>query len=154
MYRIVDLQRVHMYTDLDNFCAEVSMANLGSGELVGLFAQNRGLFHTDTGTLLLVRSCDNGQTWEHDSAVVVLQEEEDAGWNIGAIVRLADGTLLVHANRWRYLDHGRIDRRGISEIDGVWLTRSTDKGLTWSAPERVNFAPMRNARVSARPSTI
>ncbi|MBV9171169.1 MAG: exo-alpha-sialidase [Chloroflexi bacterium] len=147
MYRIVDLQRVHMYSDPDNFCAEVSMANLGNGELVGLFAQNRGLFHTDTGTLLLVRSCDNGLTWDHDSAVTVLREEEDAGWNIGAIVRLSDGTLLVHANRWRYLDHGRIDRRGISEIDGVWLTRSTDKGLTWSAPTRVNFAPMRNARV-------
>ena len=44
------------------------------------------------------------------------------------------------------LDNGRIDRRGISEIDGVWLTRSSDKGLTWSSPERVNFAPMRNAR--------
>ena len=46
MYRIVDLQRVHMYSDPDNFCAEVSMANLGNGELVGVFAQNRGLFHT------------------------------------------------------------------------------------------------------------
>ncbi|MDQ6672862.1 MAG: glycoside hydrolase [Chloroflexota bacterium] len=147
MYRIVDLQRVHMYSDPDNFCAEVSMANLGNGELVGVFAQNRGLFHTDTGTLLLVRSRDNGQTWGHDSAVTILKEEEDAGWNIGAIVRLRDGTLLVHANRWRYLDQGRIDRRGISEIDGVWLTRSTDKGMTWSTPERVNFAPMRNARV-------
>ena len=62
MYRIVGLQRVHMYSDPDNFCAEVSMANLGNGELAGVFAQNRGLFHTDTGTLLLVRSCDNGRT--------------------------------------------------------------------------------------------
>src|SRR5205807_881361 len=80
--------------------------------------------------------------------VAVFTEEEDAGWNVAAICCLADGTLLAHANRWRYLDNGRIDRlHGRSEIDGVWLSRSTDKGRTWSAPSRVNLAPMRNARV-------
>ena len=148
MYRMVDLKTVHIYEDPNNFCAEVSVANLGGGELVGVLAQNRGLVHTDTGTILLVRSKDHGRTWDPASKVVVLAEEEDAGWNVAAICRLADGTLLAHANRWRYLLNGRIDSKyGQSEIDGVWLTRSTDKGYTWSAPERVNFAPMRNARV-------
>jgi BNR repeat-like domain len=148
MYRAVDLQHVHVYGDRDNFCAEVSVANLGDGELVGVLAQNRGLVHTDTGTIILVRSKDHGKTWDPASKVVVMAEEEDAGWNVAAVCRLSDGTLLVHGNRWRYLDHGRIDRlHGQSEIDGVWLTRSTDHGATWSAPARVNFAPMRNARV-------
>ena len=36
MYRVADLQRVHVYGDSDNFCAEVSVANLGDGELVGV----------------------------------------------------------------------------------------------------------------------
>jgi hypothetical protein len=148
MYRIVDVQRVHVYGDPNNFCAEISVANLGDGELVGVLAQNRGLVHTDTGTILLVRSRDHGTTWDPGSKVVVFAEEEDAGWNVAAICRLADGTLLAHANRWRYLDDGRIDRlHGRSEIDGVWLSRSADKGRTWSAPSRVNLAPMRNARV-------
>jgi hypothetical protein len=148
VFRISGLERVEMYSDPDNFCAEVSLANLGGGELVAVFAQNRGLQHTDTGSILLIRSLDHGRTWDPTSKVVVMAEEEDAGWNIAAICRLADGTLLVHANRWRYLTDGRIDwMTGKSEIDGVWLTRSTDKGQTWSPIERVNFAPMRNARV-------
>ena len=148
MYRMLNLRRVHVYGDPDNFCAEISVANLGDGELVGVLAQNRGLVHTDTGTIILVRSMDHGATWDPASRVVVFAEEEDAGWNVAAACRLSDGTLLAHANRWRYLDHGRIDRlHGQSEIDGVWLSRSTDKGQTWSSPERVNFAPMRNARV-------
>jgi hypothetical protein len=148
VYRITSLERVQMYSDPDNFCAEVSLANLGDGELVGVFAQNRGLQHTDTGSILLIRSLDHGRTWDPASKVVVMQEEEDAGWNIAAICRLADGTLLVHANRWRYLSDGRIDwLAGKSEIDGIWLTRSIDNGRTWSPLEQVNIAPMRNARV-------
>ena len=148
MYRMLNLRRVHVYGDPHNFCAEISVANLGDGELVGVLAQNRGLVHTDTGTIILVRSMDHGATWDPASRVVVFAEEEDAGWNVAAACRLSDGTLLAHANRWRYLDHGRIDRlHGQSEIDGVWLSRSSDKGQTWSSPERVNFAPMRNARV-------
>ncbi|GIW04401.1 MAG: hypothetical protein KatS3mg059_1021 [Thermomicrobiales bacterium] len=148
MYCIADLQTVHIYRDPDNFCAEPSLANLGNGEIVAVFAQNRGLQHTDTGSILLVRSYDHGRTWDPSSKVVVLQEEEDAGWNIAAICRLRDGTLLLHANRWRYLVNGRIDwLTGKSEIDGIWLTRSTDGGHTWSPIERVNIAPMRNARV-------
>ena len=72
MYRVGDLQRVHVYGDRNNFCAEISVANLGDGELVGVLAQNRGLVHTDTGTILLVRSTDNGRTWDPASKVVVL----------------------------------------------------------------------------------
>jgi hypothetical protein len=148
VYRITGLERVEMYSDPDNFCAEVSLANLGGGELVGVFAENRGLQHTDTGSILLVRSRDHGRSWDQAGKVVVLAQEEDAGWNIAAVCRLTDGTLLVHANRWRYLTDGRIDwMYGKSEIDGVWLTRSTDRGASWSPPERVNIAPMRNARV-------
>jgi len=147
MYRITDLSHVHIYTDNDNFCAEVSLANLGGGELVGMFFEQRGLAHTDTGAVALVRSLDHGQTWDPASRVVIMDYEEDWGYNSGAIAVLADGTLLCHANRWRYLKDGRIDWFfGESEIEGVFLSRSTDKGRTWSKPERVNWAPMRNAR--------
>lgn len=147
-YRIHELRRVHMYSDPDNFCAEVSLVHLGAGHLVAVFAQNRGLVHTDTGTILLIRSTDGGLTWNAASKVVVFQEDEDAGWNIAGICRLSDGTLLAHANRWRYLNRGRIDRaHGQSEIDGVYVVRSTDDGQTWTAPDRANFAPMRSAVV-------
>lgn len=151
MYRITDLETVHMYSDPDNFCAEVSLANLGGGELVAVFAQNRGLQHTDTGSILLIRSYDHGKTWDPATKQVIMEEEDDAGWNIAAIARMADGTLLVHANRWRYLTNGRIDwLTGKSEIDGIWLIRSSDRGHTWGPLERVNIAPMRNARVRSR----
>ena len=126
MYRIVDLERVHVYGDPNNFCAEISVANLGDGELVGVLAQNRGLVHTDTGTILLVRSRDHGTTWDPGSKVVVFAEEEDAGWNVAAICRLADGTLLAHANRWRYLDDGRIDRVQIYLDTAHWAQISSE----------------------------
>ena len=146
MMRVANLERIHVYTDPSNFCAEVSVANLGEGEIVSMFFQQRGLTHTDTGSVVLVRSLDNGRTWDPASKVVVMEHTEDAGYNAGAIACLSDGTLLVHANRWRYLDRGEIDWwRGRSVIEGVYLTRSTDKGHTWSAPERVNIAPMRTA---------
>jgi len=77
MYRMVDLQRVPVYRDQNNFCAEVSVANLGGGELVGVLAQNRGLVHTDTGTIILVRSKDHGKTWDPSTKVVVMAETAD-----------------------------------------------------------------------------
>lgn len=146
-YRITDLAHVHIYTDPDNFNAEVSLADLGNGEIIAMFFEQRGLAHTDTGSVIMVRSTDNGRTWDPATRVTIMQHAEDWGYNSGAIACLADGTLLVHANRWRYLKNGRIDYAlGESEIEGVFLSRSTDKGYTWSEPERVNWAPMRNAR--------
>lgn len=146
-YRLIDLQRVHIYTDPDNFVAEVSLANLGGGEIVAMCFEQRGLAHTDTGSVILLRSYDHGRTWDAQTKVVVMQHEDDWGYNSGAIACLSDGTLLCHANRWQYLKNGRIDWFfGESENEGVYLARSTDRGNTWSRPERINLAPMRNAR--------
>jgi hypothetical protein len=146
---MTNLQNVHVYTDPGNFCAEPSVAILGNGEVVIVFAQNRGLRHTDTGTILLVRSIDNGRTWD-PTPVVVFAQEEDAGWNIGAICRLSDGTLLAHANRRRFFNNGV--QASWTEHDGLWLTRSTDGGRTWATPWPVNAAPLRV--VSVRDSIL
>src|SRR5437879_4162854 len=56
-----NLRHVTVIRDRDNFCAETAIENLGGGELVAVFARNRGLNHTDTGTILLVRSRDHGR---------------------------------------------------------------------------------------------
>lgn len=148
MPAIRDLEHVHIYTDADNFCAEASVVNLGNGEIVAVFIRNRGLRHTDSGTVLLVRSHDSGRTWEGARSLVVMPQEDDAGYNTAAISRLRDGTLLVHANRWRYLDDGEIDWwRGTSHNEGVYLCTSADNGHSWSTPQRVNIEPMRSAWV-------
>ena len=148
MPQIKNLFHIPMYSDPENFCAEVSVANLGGGEIVAIFAQQRGLAHTDTGTILLIRSLDHGRTWDPASKVVVFQQETDLGWNIAAITALTDGRLVACANCWRYLDNGRIDwQKGNSELGGVFLAWSEDKGKTWSIPRRVNIAPMRTAWV-------
>jgi sialidase-1 len=148
MVQVRDLTHIPMYSDPANFCAEVSVANLGGGEIVAIFAQQRGLAHTDTGTILLIRSLDHGRSWDEVSKVVVFPQEEDLGWNIAAITKLADGRLVACANCWRYLDNGRIDwAKGNSELGGVFLAWSTDKGQSWSAPQRVNNAPMLTAWV-------
>ena len=78
----------------------------------------------------------------------MFQQETDLGWNIAAITALTDGRLVACANCWRYLDNGRIDwQKGNSELGGVFLAWSEDKGKTSSSPRRVNIAPMRTAWV-------
>jgi len=142
--RIANLRHSLMYFDSDNFCAEVSVVNIGNGELIAVFAQQRGLRHTDTGTILLIRSKDNGLTWNPNSKIVLFEQGEDYGYQSAGITQLNDGTLLVHTNRFRHLVNGKIDHiRGTTEHDGVYLIRSEDRGYTWSCPEKVKIAPMR-----------
>lgn len=80
MSSLQNLRHVQIYSDPENYCAEVSIEKLENGELVAVFARNRGLQHTDTGDILLVRSRDNGQTWSSDDPITVLSKGADYGY--------------------------------------------------------------------------
>jgi len=139
---------VRIYDDPENYCAEVSVERLENGELVAVFARNRGLQHTDTGDILLVRSFDHGETWNSAEPVTVLAKGEDYGYALAGVSRLSDGRLVVNAYGYEFLVDGRIDSRaGTSCFHNVWLTWSQDGGRTWSSRQKVNIAPMRTAAV-------
>ena len=143
-----NLHHITIYSDPENYCAEVSVERLDDGELVAVFARNRGLRHTDTGDILLVRSLDNGRTWSSDNPTMVLPAGEDHGYALAAVARLSDGRLLANAYGYEFLMDGRIDfRGGSSGFQNVWLAWSADKGRTWSERQKVNIAPMRCAAI-------
>ena len=93
-------------------------------------------------SLVVMRSPDKGVTWSAPIEIVAVQAlgardpETGAlirdGANLGSIAAGRDGTLAVV---WQ---DGRFSG---GTIDGIAFSRSTDGGLTWSAPVRINAAP-------------
>ena len=149
MPRIKHLDHVSIYDDPENFCAEVSVDKLPNGELVAVFARYRGLSHTDTGAILLVRSKDGGQTWDQSSAVEVFPHGEDYGYALAGVARLSSGELVANAYGYEFLlPGGKVDfYGGTSTFCGVYVAQSTDGGHTWSDRWKVNTLPFRTAAV-------
>ena len=111
---------------LVNFCTRIVTAANGSARA----------------SLVVMRSPDKGVTWSAPIEIVAVQAlgardpETGAlirdGANLGSIAAGRDGTLAVV---WQ---DGRFSG---GTIDGIAFSRSTDGGLTWSAPVRINAAP-------------
>lgn len=103
-----DARRVRMYEERANWCAEVYLAKLPKGEVVAVLARQRGLAHTDTGSILLIRSTDGCRTWGPEPAGSHLwfTHSDDGGyfwskprnsglWGYPAdLLGLADGRVL------------------------------------------------------------
>ena len=95
-----------------------------------------------TATLAVVRSTDKGVTWSGPSTISGVQsigtrDPENGtpvrdGSNLGAIAAGPGGLLVAVWQDARFSGGAR---------DGIALSRSTDGGLTWSAPVQVNRDP-------------
>jgi hypothetical protein len=116
---------------------------LTDGTLVLFFTQYdpAGDGHA-TATLGVIRSTDKGATWSERIVVspvqsVGVRDPEKGtfvrdGSTLGAIAAGPHGDLAVVWQDARFSGGAR---------DGVALARSTDGGLTWSAPARINREP-------------
>jgi len=112
---------------------------LPDGTLVDFFTR----FTAGAGTaLVVIRSQDKGVTWSAPVAVADVQavgtRDPDAGTpirdgaNLGSIAAGRNGTLAAVWQDSRFSGGLR---------DGIAFSRSTDGGLTWTAPVRVNSVP-------------
>ncbi|MDH5266028.1 MAG: glycoside hydrolase, partial [Betaproteobacteria bacterium] len=113
-----------------------------SGELVNVALQIDQRGNTRTAWVIAMRSADRGQTWSEPVRIAVFLGIGARDPETGAVIR--DGAIIPQAAAgpggmlhvvWQ-------DARFNSGArDGIAYSRSTDGGLTWSAPVRVNPNP-------------
>ncbi len=103
------------------------------------------LFFTDLATtgspdarLRIMRSSDKGATWGTPVTIAAFQSTGTVDPETGNAIR--DGSILgsIAAGRNGTLAVAWQDARFSGSHDGIAFARSTDGGLTWSAPLRVN----------------
>ena len=156
-----DLSYVTLYKDPEYSCCEVNLEKLHNGDIVATFQQT--VQGHDTGNILLVRSKDKGNTWDGSAAVTVFPRSSDHGHNLAGITQLSDGILISNTMQWKFLFDGSIvgsvpmrphnkpgesfTADGWSEVDGIYVRKSTDNGYTWGGKIKVNIAPIRMAWV-------
>jgi hypothetical protein len=116
---------------------------LPDGVLVNFFTRFvRAADGSATASLAVIRSADKGATWGAPVAIATVQalgtrDPETLtpirdGANLGSIAAGRDGSLAVAWQDARFSGGAR---------DGIAFSRSTDGGLTWSVPARINAAP-------------
>lgn len=118
-----------------------------NGELLLVYSGGREEHVCPFGRLELMRSPDEGKTWGWPRVVWDSEiDDRDPG-----VLETAQGTVLVTTftslsytqllekadaekqKRWRLAQH-RLNEHQRKKLLGVWMLRSTDEGLTWSAP--------------------
>ena len=114
---------------------------LPNGTVVNLFTLLVGTGNATTGTLRVMRSTDRGATWSEPSLVSTHQPLGASDPTTGQAIR--DGAILAQMDAgpdgalhvvWQ-------DARFTGQRDAIAYARSTDGGLTWTAPVRVNSNP-------------
>jgi sialidase-1 len=130
-----------------------TLARRKSGELLVVYSGGRERHVCPFGRLEITRSHDDGRTWSWPQILMdSVIDVRDAG-----VLETPGGSILVttftslayqkslaeidtwppdRAARWR-----AVERRATQEqrraLLGCWMLRSTDEGMTWSAPYRV-----------------
>jgi hypothetical protein len=94
--------------------------------------------------LVFTKSTDGGLTWPADNLVI---GDIPGGWDFGVEgIYRANGLPVTCCDLSNGPYHGTIyinwsDQRNGPEDTDVWIVKSTDGGVTWSAPKRVNDDP-------------
>jgi sialidase-1 len=153
---------ITIYKDLTRYNCQVGATQLQNGEVAVVFNEARGLAHLDFDSICLIRSRDNGETWDPSSKMTVWQCTDTFGSDTPSIMQLKDGTLLCNFVTTAFVnkialrdDFGpQYNPWSMRECDGVWLTRSTDHGNTWSPAYKASVSPMRWSQPIDEPTEL
>ena len=161
------IEHIVIYKGTDYHSAFPHIIRLQDGDLVVVFReapvragiegrgnQNEEVLHNhidDGSRIALVRSTDDGRTWDPGSHVVVDASDGTQDLNMAMIAQLSSGELLLNNHRWflnlsdekaeamsseRKLLMRRGERQfGAIVFDSLYMFRSSDMGRTWSKGE-------------------
>lgn len=137
----------------ESYCGWPTLARRRDGELLVAYSGGRETHVCPFGRVELMRSQDDGQTWSWPEVLMdTVIDDRDAG-----LCETASGALLVttftslayeavlqRAQNWmpdRLARWQAVQRRSTAAqrqaLLGTWMLRSSDGGMTWSAPYRV-----------------
>lgn len=116
---------------------------LPNGNVINVFTQiDPGPNSTQAASIRVIRSTDKGATWSGPIRVADLLAVGARDTVTGQTIR--DGSILpaiAVAPNGHVLVVWQDSRFSGGVVDGIALSRSTDGGVTWSAPTQVNRAP-------------
>jgi sialidase-1 len=150
--KIKDPEYITIYQNPEHWEAHTCVCQLKNGEVLVSFNQTRKKMHEDFDTCKVIRSKDQGRTWDPSSVVTVWPQTETFGSDIPLITQISDGTVLVN-----HLVTSFFEQKGIKDdfgpqseeywrsigAEGTWISRSNDNGHTWEPGYKVNQEPMR-----------
>lgn len=121
------------------------IAVLPDGTLVDVFNRITTTNSVARAELMLVRSTDRGATWSAPIKIADMLAEGAFDPDTRIAIRDGAGVPQVAAAPNGHLYVVWQDGRFVNGIDSVAFSRSTDGGLTWSAPLQINGAPAAQA---------
>ena len=170
----MNIKHITIYKGTDHHSAFPEVIRLQNGELLTVFRQapvraGTGVhrernakvthFHQDPSSrAALVRSLDDGTTWDPASFVIVDPADGKQDHNMGMISQVSSGEVIF--NNMRLDSH--LDADAVARLDGkrsvlpdrperpfdsmgfdsLYMIRSSDNGHTWGAPQSFGIEPM------------
>jgi hypothetical protein len=136
------------------YCGWPTLARRADGELIAVWSGGREQHVCPFGRVEMMRSRDGGRAWSWPQVVIDTPiDDRDAGVLVtpkGSILvttvtSISYEKVLAKSNDWpppERMERWLALQRGTTEAErkrllGTWMLRSTDGGLTWSAPYRV-----------------
>ena len=124
-----NISRIEIFRESDHYCCQVGATQIANGDLIVVFNEARGLSHQDFDSISLVRSKDNGTTWDRDGKIIAWPCTHHFGSDTPSITQLTDGTLIINYIQWAF-----VEQKGILEDLGPQARPMASRGETRIKP--------------------
>ena len=168
----MDIEHIVIHKGADYHCAFPEIIRLQNGELVTVFREAAfhpprpemkevpiGHYHVDDESrIAMVRSGDDGLTWDPSSRVVIDASDGSHDLNMGMISQVSSGEMIMNNHRWfvNLSDEQVAAQSSTRQVlaspeprpfDGVafdsqYFFRSSDMGRTWGEPQAVGISSL------------